>query len=145
MLVQKIQELTELRLRIAKLAAGIEQERTAELAAIPSQYGYSDVNDFIKVLKQVVGVRGKRGNRAAKAPSDKPAGKKTRAKITPELKEQVKAAVLEGKTGSAIAAQFGISVPSVQNIKKEFGLVTARGDTAPVSAPASEGSTPIAS
>lgn len=145
MLVQKIQELTELRLRIAKLAAGIEQERTAELAAIPGQYGYADVNDFIKALKQVVGVRGKRGKKTAKAPSGKPAGKRTRARITPELKEQVKAAVLEGKSGPEIATRFGISAQSVQNIKKEFGLVTARGEVAPSSAPAGEGSTPVAS
>ncbi|RRJ98403.1 helix-turn-helix domain-containing protein [Opitutaceae bacterium TAV3] len=145
MLVQKIQELTELRLRIAKLAANIEQERTAELAAIPSQYGYSDVNDFIKVLKKVVGVRGKRDKKATKASTAKPEGKKARAKITPELKEQVKAAVLEGKTGSAIAVQFGISVPSVQNIKKEFGLVAARAVATPVSTPSGEESAPVAS
>ena len=52
--------------------------------------------------------------------------KRKRAKLTSELKDQVKVAVEAGKTGAAIAKEFGISLPSVQNIKKEFGLVKAR-------------------
>jgi DNA-binding CsgD family transcriptional regulator len=39
----------------------------------------------------------------------------------------VKAAVEAGRTGAQIAKEFGISVPSVQNIKKELGLVKKRG------------------
>ncbi|EIP97674.1 hypothetical protein OpiT1DRAFT_02121 [Opitutaceae bacterium TAV1] len=142
MVIQKIKELEELKARAAKLAATIDAERTAELAALPGKYGYSDINEFIKALKLAVGVRGARGRKAAKAakaPKAAATGKRTRAKITPELKEQVKAAVLEGKSGSEIAAAFGISLPSVQNIKKEFGLVKAR-EAAP-----SEGAAPVAS
>lgn len=33
----------------------------------------------------------------------------------------------DGKTGNEIAAAVGISLPSVQNIKKKLGLVTKRG------------------
>jgi len=54
------------------------------------------------------------------------AGTRTRAKITSETKDKVKALVKEGKTGAAIAKEVGISVPSVQNIKKELGLVKKR-------------------
>jgi hypothetical protein len=61
--------------------------------------------------------------KAPKAPG-KRRGK--RARITPELKAQVKASVEAGKTGAVIAKELGISLPSVQNIKKEFGLVKAR-------------------
>lgn len=134
MVIQKIKELEELKARAAKLAASIEAERTAELAALPAKYGY-DLNSFIKALKQASGVRkSRKGAKAAKAP--KAEGKRTRAKITPELKEQVKEAVVAGKTGAEIAAQFGISLPSVQNIKKEFGLVKAREADAAPEAPA---------
>lgn len=132
MLTQKIQELNELRLQAAKLATSIEQERIAELSALPGKYGYSSVEEFIKALKQAAGVRGKRKGKTVAA-SAKP-GKRSRAKITPELKEQVKAAVLAGKTGAQIAAELGISLPSIQNIKKEFGLVSARKES--VSTPA---------
>ncbi|AHF95030.1 mucin (plasmid) [Opitutaceae bacterium TAV5] len=127
MLTQKIEELTNLRLRIAQLGASIEKERTAELSALPGQYGYANVNDFIKALTQVAG--GNRGKRAKKTfPANSPQSsdaKRTRATITPEIREQVKAAVLEGKTGTAIATALGISVQSVQKIKKAFGLVNA--------------------
>ncbi|RRK01308.1 helix-turn-helix domain-containing protein [Opitutaceae bacterium TAV4] len=136
MVIQKIKELEELKARAAKLAASIDAERTAELAALPGKYGYDDVNAFIKALKQAAGVRkSRKGSKAPKAAKSE-GGKRTRAKITPELKEQVKAAVAEGKTGSEIAAAFGISLPSVQNIKKEFGLVKAREASAPAETPA---------
>jgi DNA invertase Pin-like site-specific DNA recombinase len=65
-------------------------------------------------------VKRKRGAKKA-APA-----KRKRAKLTSELKDKVKGAVEAGKTGAAIAKEFGISLPSVQNIKKEFGLVKAR-------------------
>jgi DNA-binding CsgD family transcriptional regulator len=42
------------------------------------------------------------------------------------MREQVKKLVAEGKTGSAIAKEVGISLPSVQNIKKAAGLVNKR-------------------
>jgi hypothetical protein len=140
MITQKIKELEELKVRAAQLEADIETERAAELAALPGQYGYSDINEFIEALKKVFGAR---------EGSDKPpaaGGKRTRTRITPEIKEQVRAAVIEGKSGSAIAAEFGISLPSVQNIKKEFGLVKPH-ETAPAPVPVAvaEASDPAAS
>jgi len=130
MVTEKIQELAALQAKAAKLQAAIESQRTSELAALPANYGYASLNDFIKALKAAVS-SGKRGRRGAKAKVGKPAkksgGKRKRAKITSELKSQVKSAVEAGKTGAAIAKEFGISVPSVQNIKKELGLVKKRG------------------
>jgi hypothetical protein len=121
MVIEKIQELSVLQAKAAKLQAAIEIERKAELAALPGKYGYESVKTFIKALKAAVGgVKRKRGVKKA-APA-----KRKRAKLTSELKHQVKGAVEAGKTGAAIAKEFGISLPSVQNIKKEFGLVKAR-------------------
>ena len=107
------------------------------LAKLPSDYGYDSLNGFIKALKAAAGKAGKskgKAKKAAKAP--KPAkvakaGKRTRAKITPEIKQQVIAAVQAGTAGAKIAKDFGISLPSVQNIKKEAGLVKARSVAAP--------------
>jgi len=42
------------------------------------------------------------------------------------MKQELKALVGQGKTGAVIAKTLGISLPSVQNIKKELGLVQAR-------------------
>lgn len=131
MVTEKIQELAALQAKAAKLKAAIESQRTAELAALPGNYGYESLNDFVKALKAAVGgSRGRKGRgkgKAKAAKGGKKGGRRKRAKITPELKSQVKAAVEAGKTGAAIAKEFGISVPSVQNIKKELGLVKKRG------------------
>ncbi len=134
MVTDKIKELQDLQARAADLQKTIETERQQELAALPGKYGFDSAEAFIKAVRVATAPKGKKRGRKAKAA---PAGKRTRTKITPELKEKVVAAVQAGKTGAAIAAEFGISLPSVQNIKKEAGLVKARGsDAAPAAAAA---------
>lgn len=103
-----------------------------KLASLPADYGFKDVDSFVKALKRAVGGAKKVGRpaksaaAAPKAPKAKKGKKGKRARITPEVKDQVKAAVSAGKTGAEIAKALGISLPSVQNIKKEFGLVKKR-------------------
>lgn len=58
--------------------------------------------------------------KAAKAPK---AGQRSRAVITPEIKQEVKKLVKAGGLSAAqIGEKLGISQPSVQNIKKALGL-----------------------
>ena len=136
MVTDKIAQLKALQAQAADLQRAIEEERTRELSALPGRYGFDSVDSFIKAVKSAASSGKKRGRKAAKAAAP---AKRTRTKITPELKEAVKAAVESGKTGAAIAAEFSISLPSVQNIKKEFGLVKARTtEEAPVAQPASD-------
>lgn len=49
-----------------------------------------------------------------------------RTKVTDAMRALVKKLVTEGKSGSKIAKQVGISMPTVHNIKKALGLVKAR-------------------
>ena len=65
------------------------------------------------------------GNDSA-ASGGKVAGRRTRAKITDDTRAEVKRLVAEDKTGAEIATMLGISLPSVQNIKKALGLVKKR-------------------
>jgi len=134
MVTDKIKQLQELQAQAANLQKSIEAERAQELAALPARYGFDSVEAFIKALRAA---GGKKRGRKAKAAASARGGKRKRTKITPELKEAVIAAVNAGKTGSAISKEFGISLPSVQNIKKEAGLVKARGaaEAAPAPAP----------
>jgi hypothetical protein len=136
----QIAELEKAKAKIAQAEAKLAADRVSALAKLPADYGYANLNDFIKALKAAAGKAGKgkkaKGGKAAKAPKAAKAGKRTRAKITPELKQQVISAVHAGKSGAEIADAFGISLPSVQNIKKEAGLVKARGTSS--AAPASE-------
>ena len=133
----QIAELAKAEAKLAQAKAKLAADRVAALAKLPGDYGYSNLNDFIKALKAAAGKVGKgKKAKAAKAPKAAKAGKRTRTKITPELKLQVVAAVQGGKSGAEIAKAFGISLPSVQNIKKEAGLVKARSAAPAADAPA---------
>jgi hypothetical protein len=142
MVTENIKKLQALQAQTAELSAAIDKERTLELAELPSRYGYDSLPAFIKAVKAAAasGKRGRGKGRKAKTAGKATAkaatakgGKRKRARITDEVKAAVKAAVVAGKSGSAIAKEFGISAPSVQNIKKEFGLVKTRGAAAPAS------------
>lgn len=123
----QLAELEKAKAKLAQAEAKLSADRVAALAKLPADYGYSSLNEFIKALKAAAG-KAKKGKKvkAAKAPKAQKAAKRTRAKITPELKAQVIAAAQEGKTGAEISKAFGVSLPSVQNIKKEAGLVKVR-------------------
>jgi hypothetical protein len=128
MVTDAIKELNAAKAKVAALEQSLAKELKQNLASLPSEYGFDNLADFIQALKNASGAR--RGRKPGKSVVSKPAksGKRAkRARLTPELKASVKAAVNAGKTGTAIAQEFGISLPSVQNIKKEFGLVKKRG------------------
>jgi transposase-like protein len=127
----QIAELEKAKAKIAQAEAKLAADRVAALAKLPGDYGYDNLNAFIKALKSAAGKAGKaKKAKAGKAPKAAKPAKRTRAKITPELKAQVIAAVQEGKSGAEISKSLGLSLPSVQNIKKEAGLVKARAAAA---------------
>lgn len=116
-----IKELAAARAKVAALEKTIAKETKQKLAKLPSEFGFDSMSAFIAALKEVSGLsKGGKAGRGGKV-------RAKRAKITPELKEKVKELVKAGKTGALIAEELGISLPSVQNIKKEFGLVKKRG------------------
>ena len=120
MVTDKIKQLELTKARVAKLEQSIAAQLAKELAALPAEYGFTSVADFLKAVKAAAGKRrGKPGRKAG-------GRRRKRAVITAETKAKVKALVQAGKTGAEIAAAAGISLPSVQNIKKALGLVKAR-------------------
>ncbi len=134
----QIAKLEKAKADIAAAEAKLAADRVEALAKLPTDYGFDSLNAFIKAVKAAYGkggkAKGKPGRKpkaetAAKAPKARAKGK--RAKITDEIKAQVKALAEAGKTGQEIAKALGISAPSVQNIKKAFGLVKARSSAAP--------------
>lgn len=126
MITDKLSELAELKAKVAALEQQIAAEQRAELAGLPAQYGFSTVAEFISAVRAASGKRRGRKPGKAKATKTTPAtggGKRRRAKITDETRAEVKKLVAAEKTGVEIAAALGISLPSVQNIKKALGLV----------------------
>jgi AraC-like DNA-binding protein len=133
MVNEVIKELQAAKAKVAALEQSLAEERNQTLAGLPAEYGFDDLGSFIKALKDAAGAkpagkrRGRKPGKPAKAAAAAGGRKRSkRARITPEVKDKVKAAVGAGKTGAEIAKELGISVPSVQNIKKEFGLVKSR-------------------
>jgi DNA-binding CsgD family transcriptional regulator len=121
MVTDKIKELKATQAKIAELEKSIAAELAKELAALPARFGFDSVQAFIKAVKA------SRGGKRKGAATGKSGGpRRKRAVITATTKAQVKALTQAGKTGAEIAKAAGISLPSVQNIKKALGLVKAR-------------------
>jgi hypothetical protein len=125
MITENLKELEAARAKVAELEKTVADQMTQELASLPAKYGFADLNKFIAALKSAAGVSRKSGvARVAKAKAPAVAGgRRKRAVITDETRAELKRLVEAGKTGSEIAQTLGISVPSVQNIKKALGLV----------------------
>jgi hypothetical protein len=125
MVTDKIQKLLQYQRQMAKLQkelAGFNNK----LLSLPGKHGFKSMDAFIEALRSAArGTAGfvstKRGRPTISS------GRKPRAVITQEMKQKLKSMVNDGKTGSQIAKSLNISLPSVQNIKKELGLVKKRG------------------
>jgi DNA-binding CsgD family transcriptional regulator len=122
---EKIKELESLRAKVAALEANLASVRQKELAALPERYGFANVADFIAAFRAATGTRPGRKPKST-APAGPKRGRRKRSVITDETRAQVKKMVAQEKTGAAIAQALGISLPSVQNIKKALGLVKER-------------------
>jgi DNA-binding NarL/FixJ family response regulator len=132
MLTEKIKELEAAKAKVEELEQKIVAERATELAGLPASFGFETVAAFVKAVRAAAGgkpVKRRKVRKAAKKAKKKQQKKKarTRAKITDETRAEVKKLVEAKKTGAEIAKSLGISLPSVQNIKKALGLVKARG------------------
>jgi hypothetical protein len=124
MVTAKIKQLNEFQTKVDALKKAIASQLKSDLSSLHKKYGFESPLALIKAIKASVG--GKSSGRVAKAASTGGKKKRKRAKITPEMKQKLKGMVDAGKTGTVIAKALGISLPSVQNIKKELGLVKAR-------------------
>jgi hypothetical protein len=123
MVSSKLKELKAARARLASL----EKSLAAELATLPEKYGFASAAEFVAAVTKASGVKAARkpGRAKAVAPAA-PRKRRKRAVITDETRAEVKKLVEAGKTGKEISTALGISVPSVQNIKKALGLVGKR-------------------
>jgi len=122
MVTKKLQELAATRAKLAELEQSVAAELNHELAALPAQFGFKDVAAFIAAVRAAGGKRRGRKPGTAKVSAGKRHRRK-RATITDATRAEVKKLVEQGRTGTEIAKAVGVSLPSVQNIKKALGLV----------------------
>ena len=112
----KLKELASYKAKIAALEKEIAAEQTKKLANLHKEVGLESTEALIAALRGLKKAPRKTAKRRAK-----------RTRITDAIKAEVGKAVKAGKKGADIARQFGISIPSIQNIKNELGLVKKRG------------------
>lgn len=118
----QIKELEQLQNQAAALKSKIEEEREAKLASMHEDVGLESTEALIDALQGL-----------AKAPPKKkkrikaPAIKRKRPRLTPAQKEKIANAIKDGLKGTEASRKFGVSLATVQNIKKSFGLVKSRG------------------
>jgi hypothetical protein len=125
MVTKQIKELENTKAKIVALEKSIAKTLRKELASLHDKFGFPSLSDFVKALKVASTGSSRKGSRG-KAPKAAGAKRRKRAVITDATRSDVKKLVETGKTGSQIAKTLGISLPSVQNIKKAQGLVKAR-------------------
>jgi hypothetical protein len=125
-IIARAKKLAAYQEKVVELQAQIDRDRAKILANLHEEYGFANANELIKAIRAATG--GRRG-RPPGRPAKKAVGHKKHARITTELKEKIKVALQAGKTGGKVAAEFGVSLPSVYNIKKAFGLVKVRKST----------------
>jgi hypothetical protein len=116
MINKQIKKLEVAREKVAAIEKAMEIALAKELACLPAKFGFADTLSFIKAVKAAA--YGKNNLSLSK--------RRKRAVINDETKALVKKLSGEGKTGAKIAIAAGISLPSVQNIKKELGLVRTK-------------------
>jgi len=131
MVIDKLKQLEAAKARLAELQQAVAQQLRRELAGLPGKYGFESAKEFIAALTEATAGKSKgRGKASAKVAAGsapkKSTGRRKRAVITDTTRAEVKKLTEAGKTGSEIAKAVGISLPSVQNIKKALGLVKAR-------------------
>ena len=126
MLTDKLIELDTARAKLAALEHSVEADMKKELASLPARYGFASASEFLSAVAAATGKR--RGRKAGGGKANAKAGgkRRTRAKITDAMRAEVKKLTEQGKSGREVAKTLGISLASVQNIKKALGLVKAR-------------------
>jgi hypothetical protein len=110
-LLAKRAELEQLEQQIKEAQEKETQELLNKVNALPAQFGVETIDAFLDLVNRVTG--------------RKSASK--RARISKEIKEKITSALKAGtKTAKELAAEFNVSVPSVNALKKVAGLTKAR-------------------
>jgi len=130
--LQKEYEATQAKL--TKLAEDLKSAEAEKFKGLPASVGLSSIDALIKALRPYASplLKGRLNAAFAEKPSTAsavaPKGRKRRrVRLTDEdRKKIVEALKAGGKTAAQLAAEFGVSVPTVTNIKADAGLTKKR-------------------
>lgn len=120
MISETLKEIADYEAKIASLQKKVDSDRRKELASLHKKVGFATRADLIESL---IALDSNKKTPASVGEN----GRAKRTKITESLRNDIIAAVKSGEKGVDVAARFGVSVPTLHNIKKAAGLVKARG------------------
>lgn len=136
MITDTLKEIESTKSKLAELQKKADSERGKQLNGLHTSLGYATRDELIAALRGLEGgvkVKGRRGRKpkaAAAAPASAaatPTKKRSkRARITDDTRQKIVAALKGGAKGTQVAKDYGISLPSLQNIKKAAGLTKNR-------------------
>lgn len=109
---------------IAALEAELAAKKAARAAALEKER--EELNAKLSALHETVGLPDTAALIAALRRLGRKTGVGTRARISPEARAAVVAALKTGKTAKEVAAETGVSLPSVNLIKSKAGLTKPR-------------------
>jgi len=118
--------------KLASLEKKAAAEQRKRIVNLHKDAGFETREDLIAALQTLGGTPNKGRGRKAKKTTRKAVAKKgpkKRAKrtvITDGLRKNIISALKAGGKGAEVAKRFGISVPSLHNIKKAAGLTKTR-------------------
>lgn len=136
MISKTLKEIKATKAKLAALEKKAQAEAKKRIVNLHKEAGFDTREELIAALQSLGGAtrRGRKPGKAKKAaaPKAKKAaakGAKKRAKrtaITAELRKSIVAALKGGGKGGEVAKKFGVSVPTIHNIKKAAGLTKSR-------------------
>lgn len=118
--------LEEAEQRVVELKKKVVDSQRAQLVGLHKALGFSSMEALIGVLEGLAREQSpvEKGQSAPKALVPR---KNSKARIVDSVRKAIVAALRRGDTGMSVAEQFGVSLPTVSNIKKQAGLVKKRG------------------
>jgi hypothetical protein len=114
-----VRKLEQKQAELEQIRSQLEARRLKRLQALPGELGFASIHELIAALEVAAGGR---KLRSATGPSR---GSK-RARLTPQVREQIQAALQAGRAGAEVARAFGISYPTMHKLKTQLGLVKGR-------------------
>lgn len=126
---QTYEKIAKLREELAALEAQASKERENTLKSLPAAAGCKTMEELVLLLVPFTKLRVVQ-QRKQKNSDTAPAGEKKggkRAKVTEEMKKEMEKLLRGGEmTAKAIADKMGVSMPTVNTLKKSLGLTKAR-------------------
>jgi len=128
----KFEELLRARSELAELERDVARARQAELMILHEKLGFASRRDLIAALLELGGhsfdfpvqsLPAACAEHARVATRPGREGNGPRARLSAELKREIIEAIEAGERGVDVARRFGISIPTLHNLKKAAGLI----------------------